>query len=221
MMEQVTPLKSKSKSITVTGENEEYIPECTTNDDCNQTCTNCDDGTYVCISSSDPLFNQICVECVTSFGCVDGYGCVDHVCVVEEEEPPEQNQTYPVTNPTTILDCYSENLSEILCSPEDALGFTDLFETRLIPCEISQGTFALGFEPFRGIFRGYEIQDEQADNCIVKFWFLENSMINSSLLNKEMICEYNSSERTLQDVSGCVGECCSGELVEAINQIFN
>jgi len=219
----VSPLKSKSKSITVTGENEEYAPECTNNNDCSQTCTNCDDGTYVCAYSSNPSINQKCVECVTDFGCIDGYGCEDYVCVVEkqEEEFEEEPEIYPVTDPNTILDCYSENLSEMLCNGEDALEFTYLFENRLESCEISEGTFALGFEPIMGIFRGYEIQDEQDGNCIVKFWFLENSMIDSNLLNKHMICEYDFSKRTNQDVSGCLEDCCSGELVDAINLLMS
>jgi hypothetical protein len=121
-----------------------------------------------------------------------------------------------VTGPDTILDCYSEDLSEMLCSAEDALGFTDLFESRLASCEISEGTFALGWEPVMGIFRGYEIQGEQGENCNVRFWFLENSVIDSSLLNKEMVCGYDSSKRTAQGVNDCFEECCSGELVDAI-----
>lgn len=240
----VTPLKSKSKTITITGVNEEYAPECTNNDDCTQTCTHCDKGTYVCAYSSDPLINQKCVECINDFSCKDGYGCVNNVCVVEECDSnhldlcsdettctsaggywynevcnEEEQATYPVTDPDTIMDCYSEDLSEILCSPEKALEFTTTFETRLVSCEISGGTFALGFEPFMGIFRGYEIQDEQNGNCIVKFWFLENSVIDSSLLNKNMICEYDSSKRTAQGVNDCFEECCSGELVDALNAI--
>tara|TARA_Y100000034_G_scaffold133771_1_gene200247 strand:+ start:198 stop:1925 length:1728 start_codon:yes stop_codon:yes gene_type:complete len=215
----VTPLKSKSKTITVTGVNEEYTPECTNNDDCTQTCTHCDDGTYVCAYSSNPLINQKCVECITDFSCVDGYACENNVCVEEEEEPEPEPETYPVTDPDTIMDCYSEDLSEILCSPEKALEFTETFETRLGSCEISEGTFALGFEPFMGIFRGYEIQDEQNGNCVVKFWFLENSVIDSSLINKDMICEYDSSKRTAQGVNDCFEECCSGELVDALNAI--
>ena len=216
----VTPLKSKSKTITVTGVNEEYTPECTNNDDCTQTCTHCDDGTYVCAYSSNPLINQKCVECITDFSCVDGYACENNVCVEEEEEPEPEPETYPVTDPDTIMDCYSEDLSEILCSPEKALEFTETFETRLGSCEISEGTFALGFEPFMGIFRGYEIQDEQNGNCVVKFWFLENSVIDSSLINKDMICEYDSSKRTAQGVNDCFEECCSGELVDALNAII-
>lgn len=124
-----------------------------------------------------------------------------------------------VTNPDTILDCYNDNLSEILCSPEDVLAFTTTFETRLASCDIAEGTFALGFEPFMGIFRGYEIQGEQGDNCNVRFWFLENSVIDSSLLNKEMVCGYDSSKRTAQGVNDCFEECCTGELVDAINAI--
>jgi len=219
-------------------------PECTNNNDCTQTCTNCDVGTYVCAYSSNPLINQKCVECINDFSCKDGYGCVDNVCVIEEcdsdhfdlcldettcinaggywyneECSEEEEATYSVTNPDNILDCYSEDLSEVLCSPEDALGFTTQFENRLESCEISQGTFALGFEPFMGIFRGYEIQGEQGDNCNVRFWFLENSVIDSSLLNKEMVCGYDSSKRTAQGVNDCFEECCSGELVDAINAI--
>jgi hypothetical protein len=225
IIERVTPLKSKSKSVTVMGENEEYVPECSNNNDCTQTCTNCDDGTYICAYSSDPAINQKCIECVTDSGCVDGYECVYNVCVVEEQEEEQGNETggnetYPVTDPETILDCYSENLSEIFCSPEDAIGFTTLFESRLGLCEISQGTFALGFEPIFGIFRGYEIQGEQDGDCVVRFWFLENSVIDLSLLNKEMICEYNSSQRTVQDVGDCFEECCTGELVDAVNEIM-
>ncbi len=121
--------------------------------------------------------------------------------------------------PNTILDCYNENLSELLCEPEVALEFTNLFESRLSICETSEGTFALGLEPLVGIFRGYEIQSEQDDKCIVKFWFLENNVVDSSLLNKQMICEYNSSQRTVQDVNDCFPECCSGELVDAINNL--
>jgi hypothetical protein len=244
ILEGVTPLKSKSKSIIVTGENEEYEPECTNNDDCTQTCTNCDDGSYVCAYSSDPLINKKCVECINYFSCKDGYGCVDNICIVEECGPNHldlcldettctnaegywyneecngvEQVIYTVTNPDTILDCYNEDFSEILCSPEDAIGFGDLFEDRLGSCEISEGTFALGWEPIMGIFRGYEIQDEQGSDCIVKFWFLENSVIDSNLLNKQMICEYDSSKRTIQDVGDCFEDCCSGELVDAINEI--
>lgn len=213
----VTPLKSKSKTITVTGVNEEDIPDCTNNNDCTQGCTNCDAGTYVCAYSSNPLINQKCVECINDFSCKDGYKCVDNVCVVEEEEP--EPETSLVTNPDTIMDCYSEDLSEILCSPEDALEFTTTFENRLGTCQISEGTFALGFEPVMGIFRGYEIQDEQNGNCIVKFWFLENNIIDSSLLNKNMVCEYDSSKRTANDVNSCLNDCCTGELVDALNAI--
>lgn len=221
ILEKVTPLKSKSKSIVVTGENEEYEPECSNNDDCTQTCTNCDDGTYVCVFSSNPSINQKCVECVTDFGCVDGYECENNTCVVEEqgEEPEEETANYSVTDPDTILDCYSEDFLEILCSPEKALEFTTIFGERLGLCEISEGTFALGLEPFLGIFRGYQIQGEQDGNCIVKFWFLGNSVIDSSLLNKHMICEYDSSKRTAQDVNDCFEECCSGELVDAISNL--
>ena len=215
IIEKVTPLKSKSKSIIVSGENEEYAPECTNNNECTQICTNCDGGTYVCAySSSNPLINQKCVECITDFGCIDGYDCEANICVIEE--PEEEPATYPVTDPETILDCYSADLSELLCSPEDALSFGNLFEDRLGSCEISEGTFVLGFEIFMGIFRGYEIQEEQGSDCIVKFWFLENSVIDSSLLNKQMICEYDSSKRTAQDVNDCFEDCCSGELVDAI-----
>ena len=215
-----TPLKYKSKSITVTGKNEEYAPECVNNDDCTQTCTNCDGGTHICAYSSNPSINQRCVECISDFSCMVGYECVNNVCVVEEQnEEPEAYHRETITDPNTILDCYSADISEILCSPEDTLEFTDLFETRLKSCEISQGTFALGFEPLLGIFRGYEIQNEQGGNCIVKFWFLENNVIPSNLLNKEMICEYDSSKRTAQDVNDCFEECCSGELVDAINEM--
>jgi hypothetical protein len=240
----VTPLKFKSKSIIVTGENKEYTSKCTNNDDCTQTCTNCDKGTYVCVYSDNPLINQKCVECVNVFSCVDGYGCVDNVCVIEECDSNHLNlcsdettctntggywynrecnegeqATYSVTNPDTILDCYNDDLSEILCSPEDAYGFTTQFVNRLESCELSQGTFALGFEPFMGIFRGYEIQSEQDSNCNIRFWFLENSVIDSSLLHKEMICTYDSSKRTAQSISDCFEECCSGGLVDAISEI--
>lgn len=214
----VSPIKSKSKNIIVTGE--ESAPKCTNNNDCIQTCSNCESGTYICASSSDPSINQKCVECTSDYNCIEGYECESNICVVEEqEEEPEENQTYPVTDPDTILDCYSENLSEMLCSPEDALEFTTIFETRLGSCGISEGTFALGFEPLMGIFRGYEIQEEKGGNCTVMFWFLENSVIDPSLLNKEMICEYDSSKRTVEDVSACFEECCSGELVDAINAL--
>ncbi len=217
----VFPLKTKLKTIVVVAGDEVYTPECTTNDDCTQTCTNCDGGTYVCASSSNISIDQTCVECITNFGCVDGYECDNHICVVEEQEPDDDDsEEYPVTDPLTILDCYSDDLTEILCSPEDALAFTELFGERLVPCEISDGTFALGFEPFFGIFRGYEIQEEQGDNCIVKYWFLENSVIDPSLLNKEMVCEYDSSQRTTQDVADCLDECCTGDLVDALNEIF-
>jgi hypothetical protein len=62
------------------------------------------------------------------------------------------------------------------------------------------------------------IQNEQGGNCIVKFWFLENNMIDSNLLNKNMICEYDSFKRTTQDVNNCFNDCCSGELVDALNE---
>lgn len=256
ILSEVTPLKSKFKTITVTGVNGKYAPECKNDDDCTQTCTHCSSGSYGCIYSSDPLINQKCVECINDFDCKDGYGCVNNSCVVKENLSPEETcssegkylvpegmlcnggavsfhlgigggsfsccsvQPVPVsvTNPTTILDCYDENFSE-LCSPEDALGFTTQFENRLKSCEVSQGTFALGFEPMMGILRGYEIQGEQNGNCTVKFWFLENNVINSSLLNKNMTCEYNSSQRTIQEVNDCFEGCCSGELVDAIKNL--
>jgi hypothetical protein len=191
------------------------IPECTNNNDCTQTCTNCEGGTYVCAYSSDPSINQKCVECINDFSCVDGYTCENNICIEEEDEPEEEPEAYP----DTILDCYNEDFSEILCDPEKALEFTTIFETRLESCELSNGTFALGFEPFMGAFRGYEIQDELDGKCIVKFWFLENNVIDSSLLNKHMICEYNFSKRTTQDVNDCFEECCSGELVDVVNEI--
>jgi len=170
----VTSLKSKSKTITVTGVNEGHFLKCTNNDDCNQTCTHCDSGSYVCAHSSDPLIDQKCVECITDFGCKEGYGCVDDVCVVKENLSPEETcsgegkylisegmlcnggdvsfhygggisfsccgvQPVPVsvTNPDTIMDCYSKNLSEEFCSPEKAIEFTTTFETILESCEIS------------------------------------------------------------------------------------
>lgn len=80
----VTPLKSKSKTITVTEVNEEYTPECTNNNDCTQICTNCKDGTQICAYSSNASINQKCVECITDFGCVEGYACENNVCVIEE-----------------------------------------------------------------------------------------------------------------------------------------
>jgi len=222
IIESVTPLKFKSKSIVVEGENEEYVPECVVNDDCIQTCANCGDGTYVCAHSSNPLINGKCVECVTDFGCIDGYECENNLCVVEEQEEESggDQEAYNVTDPDTIMDCYSDNLLEMFCSGEDILGFADLFQSRLEICEISEGSFALGFEPMLGMFRGYEIQSEQDGNCIIRFWFLENSVVDSSLLNKEMVCEYNSSQRTVQDVNDCFEDCCSGELLDAITEFM-
>jgi hypothetical protein len=120
----------------------------------------------------------------------------------------------------TILDCYSDDLSELTCSAEEALNFTTNFENRLANCEISNGTFALGFEPFFGIFRGYEILGEIDGNCNVEFWFLENDYIDSNLLNKNMVCEYDSSKRNTQNVNDCLEDCCSGELVEIVLNLF-
>ena len=216
-MKQVTPLKSNSKSIVVEG-GKEQAPECHRDDDCTQTCTNCEDGTYVCagMKTSNLSIYRTCVECFISADCKwkYGYECnSDYMCVLEEEE------TYEVTDPQTILDCYSEDLSEILCSPEKALEFTTTFETRLVSCEISEGTFGLGFEPMIGMFRGYKIQAEQDDNCTIKFWFLDSGVVKSNLLNKYMVCEYDSSRRASQDVNDCFPECCSGDLVDAINAI--
>jgi len=215
-MKQVTSLKSKSKSITVEGASEESVYECRRDEDCTEVCENCEDGTYVCagISTANPSIFRTCVECFISADCKwkDGYECnSDYMCVLEEED------TYEVTDPQTILDCYSEDLSERLCSPEKVEEFATTFETRLESCEISEGTFGLGFEPMVGIFRGYEILGEQDGVCSIKFWFLENSVIESSLLNKDMTCEYDSSKRTVQDDNDCFPECCSGELVDTIN----
>jgi hypothetical protein len=216
ILEKVIPLKSKSKSIVVIEEEEEYIPECTVNENCTQICTNCDRGTYICASSSDVSIDQTCVECINSFGCVDGYECEDYECV---EEEPEEEPEYNVTDPETVMDCFSEDLSEAYCDGDTVLAFTYLFEDRLEPCEISDGTFGLGWEPIFGIFRGYEIQEEQGDNCVVKFWFLENLVIDPSLLGKEMVCEYGPSQRNTQYVSECLEECCTGELVDAMNEL--
>jgi hypothetical protein len=120
----------------------------------------------------------------------------------------------------TILDCYSDDLSQLTCSAEEALSFTTTFENRLANCEVSNGTFALGFEPFLGIFRGYEILGETNGNCTIEFWFLENDLIESTLLNKNMVCEYDSSKRTIDDVNDCLEGCCSGELVEVVLDLF-
>ena len=297
----VDSLKSKSKVITVTTGIEEFIPECTNSDECEQTCENCEDGTYSCLLSSDPIKHQTCVECITSFSCVEGYTCENNVCVEEEpsysddscsehtfalpeggnvnmnninikiisaEDDEELNleingvngvvkksntefingfyikneglqpnglykvsilceeveevveeETDIVTDPQTILDCYNEDLSEIICEPEKAQEFTDIFENRLGSCEISEGTLAMGFEPFMALFRGYEIMEEEDDTCIVKFWFLDNEIVDPSFIGKEMICEYDSSKRTINDMYDCLDDCCSGELLDVINEM--
>lgn len=217
IVSKVKPLKEVSKTVTVTGENKAYAPECKEDRDCTQTCTNCKEGNYVCAySSSNPKINQKCVECITDFSCKDGFECVDNVCVVKKEDNKTKSNTSSVIEPKTILDCYSKDLSKNLCSPEKELEFTTKFENRLKSCEVSQGTFALGFEPLMGLFRGYEIQGEQDGNCIVKFWFLKNSVIDSSLLNKSMSCAYDSSKRTTQSVNDCLEGCCSGDLVDVL-----
>lgn len=209
----ITPLESKLKNIIVEGG--QNPSECESSSDCTQPCIGCKDGAQFCEGIS-----LVCMDCFIDMQCADGYICGDDdKCITGEPEEETVPETYPVTNPSTILDCYSENLDETLCDPWDMIGFTDLFEERLGPCEISEGTFALGWEPVKGIFRGYEIQEEQEDICVVKFWFLENSLIDSNLINKDMICEYNSSRRTPQDVNDCLVDCCSGDLFDAINVI--
>ena len=217
----VSSLQSKTKTVTVANVAEEYTPECTSNDVCTQTCTNCEQGTYVCAQSNNPLVHETCVECVSSFGCVDGYTCQDNVCVVEqqEQEVDEELESYPVTNPETILDCYDDEFSELLCSPEDSAAFTELFETRLVACESSQGTFAVGFEPFMGLLRGYEIQEEDDGVCAIRFWFLEHPVVDESFVGKDMVCEYDSSQRNLDEVATCFDDCCTGELVDVINDL--
>lgn len=124
---------------------------------------------------------------------------------------------YPVKNPETILDCYNDDISEIICHPEKANEFGTIFETRLENCEISQGTFALGFEPVFGFFRGYQILGEEQGKCRVKFWFLDNVNIEPNFLNKEMICEYGSL-RDIDEVNWCFEECCEGELFTELDK---
>ncbi len=210
----VDPLKTSEERVVVSGGEDSL--ECVSSEECMISCEGCSNGTQICEQTSGN-----CVDCFLNSQCLEEYSCEDNICVLKEDsqdEIEEELVTYPVTNPDTILDCYSEDLLEILCSPEDALEFTNLFESRLGSCEVSEGTFALGFEPIIGIFRGYEIQEEQGSECFVKFWFLENSVIDPDLLNKDMVCTYDSSKRTTQDVNDCFEECCSGELFDATNE---
>ncbi len=213
-LKKIEESSSVEKSVIIQGG--ESPSECEWSSNCTEICEGCKEETQMCEQSS-----EICIDCIGDFNCIDGYECENNICVIEEqeEEPEEEIANYSVTDPKTILDCYSANISEVLCSPEDAYEFTIVFGERLGSCEISEGTFALGLEPFFGIFRGYKIQGEQGGNCTIKFWFLENDLINSSLLGKEMICTYDSSKRTTQDVNDCFEECCSGDLVDAI-QIY-
>ncbi|MDD4050195.1 MAG: hypothetical protein PHX47_04295 [Candidatus ainarchaeum sp.] len=219
IVSEVVPLATKSKTISVypVDNDSENLSqgECVNNLDCTQSCPNCKDGSYICMHSNVPENDLTCVECINNYSCLDGYVCENYLCVEDENEELEDPN-----NSRTILDCYNDDFSEITCSAEEALEFSTTFENRLASCEISNGTFALGFEPFLFIFRGYEILGETNGNCNVRFWFLENNSIDSSLLNKDMTCEYDSSKRTSQAVNDCLEDCCSGELVDVISNLF-
>jgi len=117
----------------------------------------------------------------------------------------------------TILDCYNDDFTEIICDPYYALNFTYAFEENLKLCKPSEGTFALGFEPALAIFRGYEILGVQDGYCTINFWFLENKVINPELIGKQMTCKYADSERTVEEVVGLNDskEHCSGPLMDA------
>ncbi len=120
----------------------------------------------------------------------------------------------------TVLDCYGSDLTKIICTPKEIIEFTYEFERNLISCKPSEGTFALGGEPWIGLFRGYKILGVQNNYCVIKFWYLENNKAPtpSELMDKEMTCRFADSERTLEEVYEANSEQCSGQLMDAINE---
>jgi len=70
----VQPLKSKSKSVIVSGG--QSPSECQTNMDCTETCEGCTEGKQICELSS-----EICVDCFADTQCIEGHECENNKCV--------------------------------------------------------------------------------------------------------------------------------------------
>ncbi len=72
----ITPLKSKSKSVVVSGG--QSPSECKIDDDCPQLCEGCDDGKQICMFPA-----ELCSDCFMDSMCIKGYKCIDYICVPE------------------------------------------------------------------------------------------------------------------------------------------
>ncbi len=52
----------------------------------------------------------------------------------------------------------------------------------------------------------------------MKFWFLKTEDAPDTLLNKQMTCKYDASERTIEKVA--TGENCTGSLFDEFNKFL-
>jgi hypothetical protein len=146
---------------------------------------------------------------------------VSKTIIVVDKNISQEKPALPSTE-KTILDCYIQDP----ISAECLMGFSDLFRERLQSCEPSEGTVAIGWEPAMSIIRGYEILGMQNNLCVVNFWFLdtegflppEAEKIPSTLLDKQMTCKYNASERTIEKVA--TTENCIGPLLDELNKLL-
>lgn len=121
-------------------------------------------------------------------------------------------------NEKMIVDCYNQNFTEITCSLEETISFLNNFEKNFKSCTPSTGTFAYGLEPALGLFRGYKIVGEKDEVCNVIFWFLDTNITPFNLLDTNMNCYFNDSQRELDNIDNL--NFCQGLLVDEINSLL-
>jgi hypothetical protein len=97
----VSPLKTKSVTITVSGG--ETVSECKTSADCTETCEGCREGKQICEQAK-----EICMECFTDFQCKEGYKCEENKCVKEIVQEPQVPAEGPLMGEGKPIDCGSD-----------------------------------------------------------------------------------------------------------------
>jgi len=114
-----------------------------------------------------------------------------------------------------VLDCYVNKNGEKITTPDNAcvLKFTEIFESRLASCTPSTGSISFGSEVSDfGIVRDYEIFEEEAGSCYMEFKVFDNILIKEKrFIGKNMLCIYEPSERTLNNISN-TNKYCTGQL---------
>ncbi len=132
--------------------------------------------------------------------------------VVESTLQKEGYNPVPSIINDEILNCLLGEDTECL------RPYVESFSQNLTNCTPSNGTTSVGFEPFFGWFRAYEILGLENGNCRIDYWFLDNSKlvlpaeiepISDDLLNKKMTCFLTEDELAVErahELKRCEGD---------------